>query len=175
MYARRLAALVYLRGADVGAGAQVWGKPVIEAADLKIGDGFLLHSRLRCTRIAGDGRIRIGDRVFINHGCAITARGSVTIGDDVALAEDVFVLDNSGHGIEGGAVQVKPVTIENGAWVGMRSVVLPGVTVGQRSIVAAGSIVTKDVPAETVVAGNPASYVRHLVYPEGVTRAWHGH
>jgi len=174
-YSRRLGGIVFLRGVDVGTTPLVWGKPTIEALDLRIGDGFVLHSKLRTTRIAGPGSIRIGDRVQINHGSTITARESVTIGNDVTLAEDVFVLDSSGHGIEGGAVEAKPVVIENGAWIGMRSIILPGVTVGHRSIVAAGSVVTKDVPPETIVAGNPARHVRDLVYPEGVARAWHGY
>jgi acetyltransferase-like isoleucine patch superfamily enzyme len=167
---QRLGGIVFLRGIDVGTTPMVWGKPMIEASNLCIGDEFLLHSKLRTTRIAGKGAIRIGDRVFINHGSTITARQSVAIGNDVALAEDVFVLDSSGHGIEGGAVEAKPVVIENGAWVGMRSIILPGVTVGHRSIIAAGSVVTKDVPSESVVAGNPARHVRDLVYPEGVDR-----
>jgi acetyltransferase-like isoleucine patch superfamily enzyme len=174
-YSQRLGGRIFLRSVDVGATPLVWGKPTIEASNLFIGDEFLLYSKLRTTRIAGKGLIRIGNRVFINHGSTITARESVMIGNDVALAEDVFVLDSGGHGIEGGPVEAKPVVIENGVWIGMRSIILPGVTVGHRSIVAAGSVVTKDVPPESVVAGNPARHVRDLVYPEGVVRAWHGY
>jgi acetyltransferase-like isoleucine patch superfamily enzyme len=167
--------MAYLRGIEVGRTPRVWGKPTIEASNLSIGDGLILHSRLRTTRIAGPGLIRIGDRVTINHGCTIVARDAITIGDDVGLAEEVFLMDSSGHGVTGAAVEARPIIIEHGAWIGLRAIVLPGVTVGSRSIVGAGSIVTRDVPSETVVAGNPARHIRDLTYPPGISRAWHGY
>jgi acetyltransferase-like isoleucine patch superfamily enzyme len=170
-----LSGMAYLHGVEVGRTPRVWGKPAIEASNLSIGDGLILHSRLRTTRIAGAGAIRIGNRVMINHGCTIVARDAITIGDDAGLAEEVFLMDSSGHGLAGGAIETKPIVIENGAWIGLRAIVLPGVTVGSRSIVGAGSIVTKDVPRETIVAGNPARHVRDLAYPPGVARAWHGY
>lgn len=172
---QRLEGLAALRRHDVGARPRVWGKPLIDARDLHIGDDLLLHSAFRQTRLGGPGRIQIGDRVFINHGVRILSRGAITIGDDVALAEEVVLMDNDAHGIEGQPVHISPITVEDGAWVGMRATVLPGVTVGARAIVATGSVVTRSVEPETLVAGNPARVIRKLDYPEGVTRAWHGH
>lgn len=170
---QRLSGLATLHGHDVGARPRVWGRPLIDARNLTIGDDLLIHSQYHQTRISGPGRIQIGDRVFINHGVRILCRGNITIGNDVALAEDVALLDNDAHGIEGRPVHISPVTIGDGAWVGIRSTVLPGVKIGARSIVAAGSIVTRSVEADTLVAGNPARVVRKLEYPPGVTRAWH--
>lgn len=172
---QRISGLAALRGHDVGTHPRVWGKPLIDATDLHIGDDLLLHSAYRQTRIGGPGRIQIGDRVFINHGVRILCRGAITIGDDVALAEEVVLMDNDAHGIEGQSVHISPITISDGAWVGMRATVLPGVTVGKRSIVATGAVVTRSVAADTLVAGNPARVVRKLEYPAGVTRAWHDH
>ena len=65
------------------------------------------------------------------------------------------------------------VTIGNGVWIGARAIILPGVTIGDRALVAAGAVVTRDVPADTLVGGNPARVIRELIYPEGVNRAWH--
>jgi acetyltransferase-like isoleucine patch superfamily enzyme len=173
-YTQRLGGLLYLRNYDVGEKPLVWGKPTIEAADLRIGDELRLYSKLRTSRIAGSGAIRIGNRVFINHGVSITSRASVTIEDEAGLAQDVLVLDNSGHEIEGNGVVAKRIVVGKGAWIGLRAIILPGVRVGQRSIVAAGAVVTTDVLPETLVAGNPARAIRELAYPEGVTRAWSG-
>jgi len=70
-------------------------------------------------------------------------------------------------------VVVAPVLIERGAWICARALILPGVTVGARSVVAAGAVVTRSVPPDVVVAGNPAKVVRRLDYPEGIIRAWY--
>ena len=59
-------------------------------------------------------------------------------------------------------VKSKEIAIENDVWIGMKSIILKGVTIGEKSIVAAGSVVTKSVPANTIVAGNPAKVVKHL-------------
>ena len=67
----------------------------------------------------------------------------------------------------------RPVRIGANAWVSFDVCILPGVTIGRRCLVAAGAVVSKDVPDDTLVAGNPARVVRELVYPAGVTRAWY--
>lgn len=101
----------------------------------------------------------------------VTARERVTIGDDVALAYDAFVTDSDDRGLEGGPVHTAPVTIRDGVWIGARAIVLPGVTVGRRAVVAAGAVVTRDVPDDTLVAGQPARLVRSLTLPAGVAKA----
>lgn len=150
------------------------GKPRVDATDLEIGDNFKIWSGHRQTLVTGWGRIRMGDRVFINSGAVVFSVLEVTIGDDVALANEAYLMDSDSHGIEGRPVKDAPVRIGNGSWIGARAIILPGVTVGERCLVAAGAVVSKDVPDRTLVAGNPARVIRELVYPEGVTRAWHG-
>ena len=66
-----------------------------------------------------------------------------------------------------------PITIGDGCWIGARAIILPGVTLGRRVLVAAGAVVTRDVPDDSLVAGNPARVVRSLEYPPGCKRAWH--
>jgi acetyltransferase-like isoleucine patch superfamily enzyme len=163
-----------LRGATrVGRSAHVLGSPTVDATDLEVGDHFRVWSGHRQTLISGWGRIRIGDRCFINCGTVLIAVKEIVIGDDVALANEVYVMDSNSHGVEGRPHVEAPVRIGDGTWVGNRAMILPGVTIGRRVLVAAGAVVTRDVPDEVMVAGNPARVVRSLSYPPGCRRAWH--
>ena len=172
---QRVNAELRLRGAKhVGALPTILGTPRVDATDLEVGDFFKIWSvHGRQTLITGWGRIRIGDRVFVNSGVIIMSVIEVTIGDDVAIANEAYLTDTDSHGVEGRPVKNKPIRIGDGSWIGARAIILPGVTIGRRCLVAAGAVVSRDVPDDTLVAGNPAQVVRQLVYPEGVTRAWH--
>ncbi len=157
----------------VGKRAHVLGWPTVDATDLEVGDDFKVWSGHRTTLISGWGPIRFGSRCFVNCGTVIIAVKGIEIGDDVAFANEVMVLDSDSHGVEGRAHVEAPVRIGDGTWLGARSMVLPGVTIGKRVLVAAGSVVTRDVPDDVLVAGNPARVVRSLTYPAGCRRAWH--
>ncbi len=161
------------RVARVGDKAVVLGRPTVDATDLEIGDRFKIWSGHRKTLISGGGRLRIGDRVFVNCGTVIISVHEITIGDDVAFANECYVIDSNSHGVEGRPHVQAPVVIGDGTWLGARAMVLPGVTIGRRVVVAAGSVVTRDVPDDVLVAGNPARVVRHLEYPAHCRRAWH--
>lgn len=163
-----------LRGlTSVGAAPIVLGNPKVDAIDMHVGDRFKVWSGHRQTLLSGWGRIRIGDRVFINCGTVLIAVKEITIGDDVALANEVMIVDSHSHGVEGRAHVEAPVHIGDGTWIGNRAMVMPGVTIGKRVVVAAGAVVTRDVPDDTLVAGNPARPIRTLEYPPGCRRAWH--
>jgi acetyltransferase-like isoleucine patch superfamily enzyme len=138
-----------------------------------VGEDFKIWSGHRKTVISGWGKIRIGDRVFVNVGTTIIAVEEVIIGDDVAFGADVYLVDSDSHGVEGREHKQGPVRIGDGTWLGARSVVLQGVTIGKRVMVAAGAVVVRDVPDDCLVAGNPAKVIRQLDYPEGCLRAWH--
>jgi acetyltransferase-like isoleucine patch superfamily enzyme len=107
---------------------------------------------------------RIGKNVFINTACSFLDMGGITIEDDVLIGPKVNLITES-HPInpaERKKLLVKPVVIKQNAWIGAGVTILPGVTVGENSVVAAGAIVNKDVPANTVVAGIPAKVIRHV-------------
>lgn len=111
--------------------------------------------------------LRIGDRVALGRDAVIACVGLVEIGDDVLTADRVFIGDTS-HGYRDPHTPVRrqpmsdprPVRIGPGAFLGVGAIVLPGVTVGENGYVGAGAVVTADVPARTVVVGNPARVVR---------------
>jgi acetyltransferase-like isoleucine patch superfamily enzyme len=151
----------------------VFGSPIVDASDMVVGDEFKVWSGPRVTLISGWGKIRFGDRCFVNTGSTIIAVEEITVGDDVAFANEVYVMDSDSHGVEGRPHRQAPVRIGNGCWIGARAMIMPGVTLGDRVLVAAGAIVTKDVPDDCLVAGNPARVVRQLNYPAGCRRAWH--
>ena len=108
------------------------------------------------------GRIEIGDGTYINYGVSISAHELVSIGRGCHIGHYVFIYDNDLHGIEDKyrLPPSRPVVLEDGVWLGTRVVVLKGVRIGHDAVVGAGSVVTRDVPPRTVVAGTPATCVR---------------
>lgn len=103
------------------------------------------------------GRFRMGPNSVINQRCRLDNRGGITIGSNVSISSEVCILtadhDPNSTGFEG---RTSPVFIEDYVFIGTRALILPGVTLGVGSVVGAGSVVTKDVPPYTVVAGVPA-------------------
>jgi acetyltransferase-like isoleucine patch superfamily enzyme len=163
-----------LRGLQgVGTFPTVGGTPRIHTTDCEVGDRFKIWSSYRRTLLAGWGRIRIGDDVFINSGSVIFALREVVIEDAVAISNEVYICDSDSHGLEGRDPVDAPVRIGRGSWIGARAMILPGITVGSRVMVAAGSVVTRDIPDDSLVAGNPARVLKKLEYPDGCLRAWH--
>jgi acetyltransferase-like isoleucine patch superfamily enzyme len=101
----------------------------------------------------------LGDRVRVQANCYITA--FTTIEDDVRIGPGVGLANDPHPGSTKHACMRGP-TIERGAQIGMNATILPFVTIGQRSVVGAGSVVTRAVPAELVVAGNPARVLKSI-------------
>ncbi len=159
---------------SVGARPRVHGRPILHRSEVHIGDDFLCWSVHRTTHLGGSGRIDIGDRVFLNSGAVVLAQDRVVLEDDVGLASDVYVADSDFHALADRPLRQGPVRIGRGAWVATRAIVLAGVTIGPRAVVAAGAVVTRDVPPDTLVAGVPARPVRRIAYPDDRPTAWRG-
>lgn len=113
----------------------------------------------------GGENIRIGRNVFINQNCTMYDLGGIDIADDVLIGPNVNII-TSGHPIEPSrrraSVIAKPIVIERNVWIAAGATVIGGVTVGENSVVAAGSVVTKDVPPNSLVGGNPAQIIRSI-------------
>ena len=110
--------------------------------------------------------VKIGNHVFINHGLTIMARGGIEIEDDVMIGPGASLLTANHDLYDHQVLLCSKVTIRKNAWIGAKAMILPGVTVGENAIVAGGSVVTKDVEANTVVGGNPAHVLKHLDAPQ---------
>ena len=131
-------------------------------------NGFYLGSRSTiedfCTVNNGVGEVQIGNKTRIGIGSVLI--GPVSIGDDVRLAQNI-VVSGLNHNyqdislpISEQGVSTEQVYIGDETWIGANAVILPGVFIGKHCVVAAGSIVTRNVPSNSVVAGNPARIIK---------------
>ena len=125
-----------------------------------------------CNRVYERPELVFGDDSFLGHNCAIRVAQKVTIGKNCLIAAGVKMQDYDGHPIDAGQRRegqpppsdgVKPIIIGNDVWIGNGALILKGITIGDRAIVGAESVVTKNVPSDVVVAGNPARVVKHLI------------
>ncbi len=108
--------------------------------------------------------IHIGENVFINACCHFQDHGGVTLGDGCQIGHNV-VFATLNHGIEPENRRFTypaPIVLGRNVWVGSNATILQGVTIGDNSVVAAGAVVTKDVPADTIVGGVPARVIKHI-------------
>ncbi len=159
---------------------------------IEIGDDFTFYSGDNmnpiCRNVKGslyvpypESKIVIGDRVGISSSC-LWAQNSITIGNDVNIGADCLIMDNDAHPhdfmkrrnsyreevgeeIYRQSIPSAPIVIEDDVWIGARCIIMKGVHIGARAIIAAGSIVTHDVPADTIAAGSPAICQRSVAAP----------
>lgn len=141
---RLRARLLHRLGARVGAGVSVRsGLLVLERFDFTLGDG-----------------------VFIGNQCVFDCSAPIHVGTNVFMASGVILVTGTHaigpHDLRAGAFTPRGVIIGDGCWIGTRVILLPGVRIGAGAVVGAGSVVTRDVAPDTVVAGNPARLLRHL-------------
>jgi maltose O-acetyltransferase len=187
----------WLSGASFGGGTQIAGRTcfrvrgtasfgrntVIDAhlsafhvhvgqhSTLTVGDNFASHAGPSTIQARDGGQIIIGHRVGMNAGALIEAWHEIRIGDRVRIAPNVYIIDDSRHEVEPGAVTHKgPVLIGDGVWLGRGVSVMPGVSIGAGSVIAAHSVVTRDIPAGVLAGGAPAKVIRKLELPDGWVR-----
>ncbi|WP_172623509.1 acyltransferase [Arabiibacter massiliensis] len=132
---------------------------VDEGASLEVKDAALYYGA--DVVLFPRSRLRIGS-TYINSDCKIRCHESITIGDGCAISHDFTVMDSNAHILDG-SKGTAPVVVEDHVWIGTRVMVLSGVTVGEGAVIAAGSVVTRDVPARSLVGGVPAKVIRDNV------------
>lgn len=108
--------------------------------------------------------IKLGKNVFINSNVMMVDLGGITIEDDVLIGPGACLLsvNHKLNPSQRKALELKPVIIKKNAWLGAKATICPGVVVGENAVVAAGAVVTKDVPKNTVVAGIPAKVIKKI-------------
>jgi len=143
---------------------------------LAIGNGSIVEAGIRFDRPGGS--VRIGDRTFIGASNLVCAE-AIDIGDDVLVSWGCTIVDHNSHALawqdrsrdvgdwfdgrkDWARVERAAVRIGNRAWIGLNVIILKGVEIGEGAVVGAGSVVSRDVPPWTVVAGNPARPIRQL-------------
>ena len=95
-------------------------------------------------------------------GCLMMSAGGITIEDGAMIAANVQLISNNHDLYERQIITCKPVHIGKNVWIGAGATILPGVTVGDNAVVGAASVVTKDVAPNTIVAGNPARFIKAI-------------
>jgi acetyltransferase-like isoleucine patch superfamily enzyme len=172
---------MFSRGVSVGTKVFFRGFSIIDCrngASITIGAGTVINSRnfgyhlnmfapckLMCDR--KNARLIIGENCRI-HGAAIHAQEFIEIGDNCLFAANCQIFDGNAHELcfDDPSQRIhsigvpKPVKIGNSVWIGSGAMILPGVTIGDGAVIAAGAVVREDVPALTIVSGNPAVVVR---------------
>lgn len=179
-----------LWGIEFGRNMKVYNKIYVGGkGSIKIGDNFEFTSGGNINPISRNIRgalyvrleksqIEIGDNVGISSAC-LWAQDSITIGNNVNIGGDCLIMDNDAHphdflkrrnsyleqvGLETclNDIPAAPIVIEDDVWIGARCQILKGVHIGARTIIAAGSIVTKDIPADVLAGGIPCRIIRDL-------------
>ncbi|MFQ3576487.1 MAG: acyltransferase [Cytophagales bacterium] len=159
----------YLRKLNkVGKWVMTNGKPlIVNRGYLELGDEVRIWSNINRTKIFVEkgARLTIGRNTRIN-GAHISVSTDMKIGNNVRIAPYVIIIDDDYHDVkdhfnhEGG--KKSPITIEDDVWIAMDAKILKGVMIGKGSVIATSSVVTKDVPPYTVVAGIPAKIIKYL-------------
>lgn len=146
--------------------------------------GAYTHIKGELLTFGHGGRISIGEYCYVGEQTHIWSAQEISIGDRVLIAHNVNIFDNSTHPIGASErhrqfkdiiasghprvidLSEQAVKIGDDVWIGCMSVILKGVTIGRGAIIGAGSVVTRDVPPYTIVAGNPASVIREIPVDE---------
>lgn len=131
-------------------------------ASLVVGGKFRIYSGFRLS-VNNGGRLILGSG-YINYGANIGCFNQITIGENVAISENVTIRDSDNHQMNYPGYQTsQPITIGNNVWIGMNATILKGVTIGSGAVIAAGAVVTKDVPEGCLAGGVPARVLKRNV------------
>ena len=133
---------------------------------VSVGDKVFLHDGVKISAWGTDQKaeVKIGSNTYIGDRTEIHSGKSVSIGNNCDISWDCCIMDRDYHKFCSDKETYKETVIEDNVWIGCNALILKGVRIGEGSVVAAGSVVTKDVPPNTLVGGNPAQIIKKEVY-----------
>jgi acetyltransferase-like isoleucine patch superfamily enzyme len=158
-----------------------WGLPLLsmhKGSNIFIGDNFVacsqasrnsigINQKVTIKTTSTGARIFIGDNVGVS-GCSISASESISIGNATLIGSGVLITDNDAHAVhpdrrkDNAFTLSRPVIIGNNVFIGARAIILKGVNIGDGSVIGAGSVVTHNIPAMSIAAGNPAVVIGRI-------------
>ena len=112
-------------------------------------------------------QMTFGNHVFINHSFTAMSIGGITIGNNVQIGPHVTIVTDNHDLYDRYVLRCRSVVLEDNVWVGAGASIMPGVRVGKNAVIAGGAVVTKDVPANTIVGGSPAKVIREIPEKSG--------
>ena len=139
---------------------------LLKNGKISLGNKVMLYRNVKLSVYGNDNlaNLEIGDRSAIGDRTEIHCGKNICIGNDCNISWDVVIMDRDYHRLNTQNQDYKPVKIGDNVWIGCKAIILKGVTIGSGAVVAAGSIVTKDVPCNSLVAGNPAKIIKESIY-----------
>jgi acetyltransferase-like isoleucine patch superfamily enzyme len=170
----------FIDGLEIGINSLIEGRIDIRKQGGKVSIGRRSHFMGMIATETNFSKVNIGTNVHIGSGTVLDCADSITIEDDVLISYGCVIMDSDNHSIKYSlrkndtfnwlnnitsdweTIVRKPVKICKGAWIGTHVIITKGVTIGEGSIVGAGSVVTKNVADWTIVAGNPAKFIREI-------------
>lgn len=145
---------------------EIWGAGITAGANLHLHAAKGNLVRLATWRTGDrEGRIAFGDHVLVSPGTHIVSSEAISIGSNTMIASGCYISDSDWHDTYDRTAELekhRPIRIGENVWLGVRVIVGKGVSIGDNSIIGAGAVVTRDIPANCIAAGNPARVVREL-------------
>jgi acetyltransferase-like isoleucine patch superfamily enzyme len=137
----------------------IFGRPIIIGpGKIYAGKGVFIRSTAYPVEIltGPKGTVHLGNKVAVTCGCIFNSADDISIGDETIIGHHCYMIDSDVHAWDNKKIQTAPIKIGKHVWIGIRVTILKGVTIGDNAIIGAGSVVTHDIPAFTIAAGNPA-------------------
>lgn len=170
------AVILPIKTSSVGRLGRISGKLTLKnSGEFIVGRNVSFHAKPFPSSVTVNklAKLWVGDNVFFNYGLDIGCTKSIRIGSNTIIGPMVNMIDTNFHPVDSDdRSQSKDIVISDNVWIGRGAVILPGVTIGQNSVIAAGSVVTRDIPANVLAGGTPAKVIREINVPDGWIRRY---
>ncbi|MGF7046850.1 maltose O-acetyltransferase [Paenibacillus sp. DS2015] len=163
------AIILPLKTNSVGRLGRISGKLNLKnKGEITIGRNVSFHAKPFPSSISVDkqAKLTVGDNVFFNYGLDIGCTKSIRIGSNTIIGPMVNMMDTNFHPVDvEDRTRSQDIVISDNVWIGRGVLILPGVTIGHNAVIAAGSVVTRNIPANTLAGGTPAKVIREISVP----------